>query len=313
MKVAATSASSTSNKNYLRATKDFVNNYNTKKVLNLGLNGGSSLLSLFSFINSNFHIFDFAKEKLERASEILSKIAIGKTGFLSAADLWQKKNLIPCIGFALEVPIAIFSSGYNLWVSRGISNALAEFALIIDQREVVDRKGEPILDKKGNIQLINGDFEDRGWWNGFTITCKEIPRLMLELIKKPSRIKKLSHSLTLVQLVQMTAPIFGLLGAKMVEASIRNVCAIGTDVSLLLDKNIKSSSKNQVTPQKGINLKSPFVRSGLTWIGTAIIDELKRFDFISDKLNNLTSLSLAFDRGAAANYTHGLLNIKKES
>ncbi|KAF0193499.1 MAG: hypothetical protein FD167_5957, partial [bacterium] len=112
-----------------------------------------------------------------------------------AIDLWGKKNPFPFIGFASGIPLTLLSTSYNLYLAYGIPYGLGNFSIITDQREVVDKNGEPIPDKGGNIQLVNGDFSKRGWGEGLKTTLRESGKIIKELIQKPERIKKISHAL----------------------------------------------------------------------------------------------------------------------
>ena len=286
----------------------------TKKFLNYFANGSSSVSSLITFLNGNFKWFDSIQEKLESLSEVVSKTALTTIGFVGSVDLWQKKNPVTFLGYALLVPISLLSKGYDSWVARGFSYGACNAVVVIDRREVVDDSGEPILDKNGKVQTLSGDFSDKGWWNGFTTTFKECGKMLKELYKKPSRISNFSHATLVASLFQMLGPIPGLFGYKTIEATIRDVSSALGDTALLLDKDSKNqdtSTQKQNKLQSLINLKSPIVQSSLLWICTSVIDLLKRFDFISNNINNLTELSSFFDRTASIRFTQGVLHIKK--
>lgn len=304
------------NKSSNKENKFPLKKLNPKEVINYTFNGASSAFSLLTFILSNTGKLGNFQEKLENISEILSKVAFSIISLVGSVDFWQKKNLIPFLGYTLAVPTAILSSGYDFWLSLGISSGLSNFIVIIDQREIVDDKGNPILDKGGNIQVINGDFKSRGWLRGLEITYKESIRMLAELIKNPLRFKKFSHSALVCSLFEMLGPLIGLIGFKTTGSAIRNIATIGVESSALLHKDIKSrmqtSSSNKTKAQKikGINFNSPIAQSGFLWILTSIIDHLKRFDFVSTRINGLTSLSFLFDRLASIRFNQGVLNIK---
>ncbi len=283
----------------------------TKKIINYAFNGSSTTFSLLTFLNGNFHFFDSIQERLEKFSEILAKVAFSKVSLIGAIDLWEKKNPFPFFGYALSVPLAFISSGYNLWLTSGIASGFCNFIVITDQREVVDEKGEPILDKDGNIQIINGDFGDRGWKNAFSTTFNECLKMTRELIEKPERIKKISHAALVSSVFQILGPVIGLSGFEKIGSFIRNAATIAVEGSMLLHKDIKNkSSKNN---HDGINLKSPVAQSGLLWVGAAVIDFLKRFDFISEQIKNLTHLTLGLDRAASILFTKSLFDIKRNN
>jgi len=287
---------------------EIIKDTKTKRVLNYLGNGLSSASSLFTFLNGNLNWFDSIQEKLESLSETLSKFALTTIGCIGTIDLWQKKNPFSCLGYALLIPISLLTKGYDSWVARGFSYGACNAVVIIDRREVMDEKGEPVLDKNKNIQTMSGDFSKKSWSKGFTTTYKESFKMLKELYNKPSRIKDFSHALLVTTLFQMLGPIPGLFGYKATEAVIRNISSVVGDAALLLDKKDShtSSQKSNI-----LNLKSPIVQSSVLWICTATIDLLKRFDFISNNVNNLTELSSLFDRSASIRFTQGVLSIKE--
>ncbi len=294
-------------KNFIKdSLNEILTSDKTKKIINYAFNGSSSVVSLFTFLNGNFNFLSSIQEKLEPFSELLSKTAFSIAHVIGAVDLWQKKNVFPFLGYAVAVPTVLLSSGYNLWLAVGAAEGLINFAVITDQREVVDNNGDPILDKNKNIQLINGDFSTRGWKNSFLTTIKETYKMLKELCNNPAKIKNISHAVLVPSLFLLMGPILGFLGLKRTEAFVRNISTVTLESSMLLHKDTNSKSL-----KKGIDLKSPIAQSGILWMATAIVDLLKRFNFISDKFNNLTHLSLALDRTASIRFTQGILNIKQ--
>lgn len=298
-------------------TKNFINNslneiftsYRTKKNINYAVNGSASLCSLFTFLNGNFNFLDSLQEKLEPLSEALVKIAFSTVHVIGAIDLWQKKNIFPFVGYLMAPVIALISSGYDLWVATGLCGGLINFAIITDRREVVDDKGNPVPDKDGNIQVINGDFKDRGWQKSFETTIKESFKMIKEIYTNPSRIKNFAHAVFLSSSSLIVGSLLGMVGLKKTEVIIRNIASVTGETALLFHTNTKSSAANN--PKNTIDLKSPVAQSGFLWIGTAVVDMLKRFDYISENINNLTHLSLAFDRMASIRFTQGILNINQ--
>src|SRR3989338_2815984 len=210
------------------STKDFINNslneiltsYKTKKNINYAVNGSASLCSLFTFLNGNFNFLDSLQEKLEPLSEALVKIAFSTIHVIGAVDLWQKKNVFPFIGYLMAPVIALFSSGYDLWVSTGLCGGLINFAIITDQREIVDDKGNPVPDKDGNVQVVNGDFRDRGWQSSFETTIKESFKMIKEIYTNPSKIKKFAHAVFLSSSSLIAGSVLGMLGLKKLESII---------------------------------------------------------------------------------------------
>lgn len=340
--------------NETEKNKNFLEKHNKK--INYLFNGGASLLNFITFVNGNFHFLDGIQNFLEKFSEYYTKCATGIQGILGAEVCIRFKNVIPLIGNALEVPIAYFSSGFNLFLTRGISQSLNQTLRIIDQREVVNKDGEPKLDRYKVPYIIGGNFSKDGngfgWIKGLTTMLKEFGKMVIELFKKPSNIKKLSHALFFVSIFQFAGGIIGLLGLKKIGAFIRSVAGAGVDFSLMRDKNITKKTDDETLkrielflkseqldkeigiekdastiekirllydkftkkhpPKSGLNFGSPFVWAGAVWIGAEVVDFLKRFDFIADKIKCLTNISLFFDRGASTIYTRGYLGISDE-
>lgn len=288
-------------------TQNRVFNYITahEKKINYIANGGASLVNLITFLNGNFHFADSLQEFLETLSQIYTRCATGTQGFILSAKAHVMKNVVPFAGFALEIPIAVLAGRSDLYLLRGISQGLGQFLAIIDRREIVDSKGEPKLDSEGNIQQIKGDFKERGWRESLTTLFKEIPKLIHELFKKPERIKKLSHGLLVASTFQIVGAIIGLCGFKKVGSGIRNAAGTGVNLSLMRDSKTNNT--------EGFNIASPLVQAGVTWMGADITDFLKRFDFFSDKLNNLTNLALFFDRGASMRLTSGYQDMERNN
>ncbi len=281
----------------------------TKRALNYVFNGGSTALSLFTFLNGNFNFINSIQEKLEKASEIFARTAFAKVSMIGAIDLWQKKNPLALLGYALSVPTAILSNGYNLWLASGITNGLCNFIVITDQREIVDKNGDPIPDENGNVQYVNGDFSNRGWEKAITTTFSESFKMIKEVVKKPEKIKKISHSVLISSIIEIFGPLVSFAGFEKAGSFLRNASNVAIEAGLLLhkDSNDKSPSNNH----SKINLKSPIAQSGILWMTTSIIDFLKRYDFVSERVNNLTYLSLGFDRAASILFTNGIFNVKK--
>ncbi len=296
--------------------KECLNAKDGKKAINYATNGGAALVNLFTFLNANFNFLDGIQETLETISSIYAKIATGTQGLLLTADKIKTKNVIPIFGFAAEIPIAIFSSSYDLWLNRGLSQGLGQFLAVLDRREIVDDRGEPIV-KNGEITLIGSDFNKRGLVKSFTTLCKEIPKLTKELIEKPSRITKLSHSLFVVSTVQTIGALLSFAGLKNLGAPLRNIAGAGVDFSLITDikpKTIREVDgmkivKAETQKRKGLDFSSSFVWAGLTWITAAVVDQLKRIPWFEDSVLGLTNLSLASDRGASVLFTNGNMEI----
>ena len=297
--------------------KECIKSKDGKKVINYATNGGASLFNLFTFLNANFNFIDGIQEKFEFISGIYSRIATGTQGLLLAADNFVVQNLVSTIGFALEVPIAIFSDPYNLWLYRGLSQGAGQLLTVLDRREIVDEKGEPI-EKDGKVTLIGSDFTERGGFiKSFTAFFNEVPKLIKELFEKPSRISKISHSLLVISTSQIIGGLVAMAGFKNIGAPIRNISGIVVDWSFLTDIKPKEvgpringmkvvDAKNQ--KRKGLDLNSLVVWAGMTWITAAVVDQLKRIPGVEDKVAGLTNLVMTSDRGASTLMTNANLD-----
>lgn len=228
-----------------RKQKSFLERNNT--IINYVFNGGAAILNLITFFNGNFHFSDRLQNFLEKFAEYYTKCATGIQGILGAETCIRFRNVIPLIGNALEVPIAYFSSGFNLFLMRGISQSLNQTLRIIDQRELVNKDGKPKLDRYNVPYVIGGNFSKGGnglgLIKGLTTMLKEFGKMVVELFKKPSsNIKNLSHALFFVSIFQFAGGIIGLLGLKKIGAFIRSVAGAGVDFSLMRDKNIRKKT-----------------------------------------------------------------------
>lgn len=296
-------------------TKDsfltILDNKNTKKAINNWANWGTASINALTFLSGNFNILDSFQEILEKSCEVLTKIAYSVTSLACASDLWKKKNPISFLGMASTTLFTILSNHYNLWLAYGISYGLGNFVIITDQREIVNKDGEPILDKDGNVQLINGDFSTRGWKEGLLTTFRETGKIVKELINKPQRIKKISHALCTSSIFEMFGPIISyFFGLEKLGSFIRSTGTIATQTAFLLHND--SSKKTSAEDHGKITLKSSIALGGVLGIAGSAVDFLKRLSFISDKFANLTNLSIALDRGMAALILSGIMDIKKE-
>lgn len=279
----------------------------TKSILNCAVNGSASAFAFFTFLNGNFRFFESLQEYIEPVSEKLERLGNALSGVIGGIDLWQKRNFFPFAGYISMVPISLLFDSYNNWLMRGFSIGLNSFVFIIDRREVVDEKGEPVKDKKGEVKHLSGDFSDKGWLGGIKTTCNESYKMLWELCEKPARIKRFSHAILITSLVQTVSPFIAYFGERKIGSIIRNVAGIAGYIGLLLDRR-KSSTKFL----GGINFKSPVVQCSLLRIGTSVFDLMKRFDFFSSRITNLTDISLALDRLAGLRFTKGIFDIKKK-
>lgn len=289
---------------------ELIQNKKAKKTVNYIANGGSFTLNFLTFLNGNFHVLDSVQDGLEKAGETFTKFAYSIVSLIGAIDIFEKKNALPFIGFSAGVPLSLLSSNYNLWLTNGIPYGLGNFIIITDQREVVDENGEPILDKEGNVQVINGDFKNKGWKEGLKTTCSESLKIAKELIQKPERIKKISHSLLTSSVFEMFGPAISCFGLEKTGSLIRSTGTIATHAAMLLHND--SNKKTSIEKHGRINLKSLISQGALLGISASAVDFIKRSEFVSDNISNLTNLSLALDRGMSTLFMAGMFDIKKE-
>ena len=289
-----------------KSFKEIIFDPKTKTILNYAANGSAAAFAFFTFLSANLNLFEKGQEYLDVISDKLERFGNACSGLIGGLDLWQKKNLLPFVGYISMVPISIFINGYNNWLARGLSIGLNSYAFIIDRREVVDEKGEPILDKNKKVQYLSGDFSDEGWFESLKVSLIESGKLIKEIFQDPKKIKKFSHATVLTSITQMVGPIISILGLKQIGSVIRNIAGVAGYAALLLDR------RKPEKPFFGINFQSSVVQCSILRIGTSFFDLLKRIDFFSERIKNLTDLSLALDRLAGLRFTKGIFDIKKK-
>lgn len=286
---------------------DAIVNDKIKKYLNYAFNGSAAVVCLAAFVNGNLEIYEPIQENLELVSMFLAKSAFCAAHVIGAVDLWQKKNLIPFLGYASAVPISLLTSGYQLLLFTGISAGFINFIVVIDQRELTDKDNNPILDENGQVQTVGGDFSDKGWWYGIKTSCRESGKMLCELVTHPSKIKKVSNAVLASSLFQIAGSVIGFFGSVTTGAFLRNAGTVCAETSMLLHKDTKNSNSS-----KPVDFSSPIAQAGLLWNSSAITDQLKRSDVVSSVVSGLTELSLFFDRIASMRFTQGVLRIKNK-
>lgn len=295
----------------VKSKNKFIETIQSKKVkqaINNWSNWGSAGLNVLTFTNANFHVLDQFQDLFEKLSELATKAAYAISSVAGTVDLWGKKNPLSFAGFASGIPLTLLSTNYNLYLAYGIPYGLGNFVIITDQREIVDKNGEPIPDKNGNIQLVSGDFSSRGWLEGFKITLQESIKIIKELVENPQKIKKISHALFASSVFEMIGPVLGYSGLEKLGSFVRSSGTIATQTAFLLHND--SNKKSSVKDHGKITLKSSIALGGLLGIGGSAIDFIKRVESISEKIANLTNLSLALDRGMGALIVSGIMDIE---
>ena len=285
---------------------NFIFDSKTKSVLNYGVNGTASVFAFLTFINGNLRFSESIQKYLEPFSEKLERLGNALSGVIGGIDLWQKKNFPPFFGYMSMIPVSLLFDSYNNWLLRGFSIGFNSFAFIIDRREVVDKNGEPEKDKNGQIKHLSGDFSDKGWLDSIKTSTKESCKMLGELYKQPSKIKKFSHAILVTAIVQIISPFIAIFGNRKLGSTIRNTAGVASYIGLLLDRRKSGGILG------GINFKSPVVQCSILRIGTSIFDFMKRFDFFSERISNLTDISLALDRLAGIRFTKGIFDMKKK-
>ena len=280
-----------------------------KTKINYTFNGASAGFNLLTFLNGNFHIFDSIQENMESLSAITSKIATGSQGLINSVIEFEKKSLIAFIGAFLELPIAIFTEGKNLFLARGLSAGLNHFDSIISRTKQTEN-GVPILDENGN-PLYYDHFREEGWIEGVKTTFRHLPILSKELIEKPFERKSsglFPRSFFLCSSFMILGSCVAFLGFEKLGATIRHFfggtagIALATDQSKLTNEVIKSENPDNL---KKPSLISNYAMSGILWVLAAIPDLFKHYDFFSSKVNNSSEIALCLDRLAGIFFIRG--------
>ncbi|MBI3591324.1 MAG: hypothetical protein HY094_08130 [Candidatus Melainabacteria bacterium] len=277
----------------------------TKTNINLTFNGIAATCNLLTTLNGNLSFLDSAQESIEKLSGFLSKCATAVQGLLNGMIAIEKKNIIALIGGFLELPIAIFTTGYNLFLARGLSAGLNHFDSIISRTKKI-KEGKPVLDEKGNPQYYDS-FKEEGWVEGFKTTLKHIPKLAKELHDKPFEREGLfPRSFFLCSSLMILGSSVSFAGLTKLGATIRHFFGGLAGIALATDmkKNTNIKQKSQTSNEKSKGF-SNFAISGFLWVLAAIPDLFKHFDFFSNRVKNATELALCLDRLAGVFFIFG--------
>lgn len=277
-----------------------------KTNINIAFNGVAAFSNLLTTINGNFTHIDFIQDNLERLSSFLSKCATAVQGLLNATLAIEKKNAVASLGGLLELPIAFFTSGFNLFLARGLSAGLNHFDSIISRTIKTTKGGNPVKDEKGNIQHYD-NFKEEGWIEGLKIILRHIPKLTKELYEKPLEREGLfPRSFYLCSSFMILGSLIAFSGLTKLGAAVRHTfgglagAALATDMKK--DTNLKQKLQAHGDKPKGL---SNYAISGVLWVLAAIPDLFKHFDFFSSKVNNGTELALCLDRLAGLFFIFG--------
>lgn len=278
---------------------------NIKTKLNLGFNGAAAAINLITCINGNFPLLGFFQETMEWGSSLLAKFATVSQGLINTSIAFEKKNIIALTGGLLELPIAIFTSGFNLYLARGISAGLNHFDSIISRTKKLDSENKPIKDTDGKQQYYDSFYKE-GWIEGLKTIFKHIPKLTKEICEKSfERDGLFARSFFMCSIFMIIGPVIAFSSFDKIGAGIRHFFGGLAGVALATDqKKIVNSemAENKTTSSKGF---SNYAMSGFFWVIAAIPDFFKRFEFFSDKINNSTELALCLDRLAGIFFIFG--------
>lgn len=289
-----------------QALKTLISKELSRKI-NLGFNGVAAGINLVTTVAGNIAPGNSIQEYLEKGSSFISKCATVVQGLLNADTAIGKKNIIAAIGGLLELPIAIFVKGFNLFLARGISAGLNQSDSIITRTKKLDKSGK-VIEIAGEEQHYD-DFRKEGWIEGFKIICKNFPRLIKELYPNPFKKSELfPRSFLLCSIFMILGPIISFLGNFIpglykFGATVRHLFGGLAAVALATDKKTNTNKKQEKEGKaQGI---SKYAVSGIFWVLAAIPDVLKHFSFFSDRIKNGTEIALCFDRLGGLFYTKG--------
>ncbi len=281
---------------------EFINK--NKRKANYIANGLSAGVNFLTFLNGNTSFMDSMKENLELASTVTTRIATVTSGLINTDSAIKGRNIFAAAGGIAELPIAFFSSGYNLWLFRGLAIGLNNFQAIFSKLNQRDKDGNRGTDNPIDSEFKNLDFAN-GTWKGLKLMIKEFPHILHDLIKKPKEVLKSSpHIIAYAASTQITGTIIALLGLTKIGAGLRNLGGALVDIGFVLD-----NKKQKNGEKKSINDSESYFLSGAIWLSAAVIDFLKRFEFFENLITNHTELSLVFDRGAMALFTNTNQNL----
>ena len=272
--VTYTGQQQSSTKNYFHKAVGYINE--RKKPINTWVQAIGSAVNISVFLNGIFGFFNIDEEMAEKVGNFFYRIGTATRGFTGVADCIKKNNIIPACGNALEMPIALLTSGYSLWLARGISQAIRQTQGFIKRRgmKVVNSSGETITLSKED----GDDFTKYGIkiFDGFKSTLRELGLAIKETFTNPFEKGNLfSRSLLMTSVGQFVGPILAFFGYEKTGAFVRDSSGVVVDGVYASDK--------------------AYLPCAISWIITAICDFGKRFDAISSKFKHLTQLSSAGD------------------
>lgn len=288
---------------FLKKSADFI--YDPENPLITTNNIGNflgAIPNLFGALNSITGLFNISEEASEKWFGNFSKLSTVTRGITGTIDCFNKRNLIPLVGSLIELPVAFLSSGYNLWLARGIPQSIRQIQAVIKRRqmtvELADGKKVTLGKKDGD------DFKKYGlgFVDGLKASVKELGSIFKEIGSNPfdfdiTSDKFFSKAMLGCSTLQFIGPVVSLLSEK-IGVSIRDAGGMLVDFAYMTDKD---------DPEK------KYFKGGVAWIGSAICDYAKRFVEVDSFKGFFNHMSMFLDPIAAIFESQGHMGKKEES
>ena len=261
-------------------------------------NKGAACINLATAIAGQLNLFDSYQELVDKITTVFTKGGTVLQGLIKAKQAFERKNLAATVGSALELPVALLSDGYNLWLARGISQGASQYDAMMTRVKKVDQNGNVVI-KDGKEQLYT-DFKEEGFIEGSKITLRENIKCIKECFTNPlEKTGITSRLISLFSTFQIGGALLAFAGLQKFGAGIRDLGGAAVDIAFMTDKG------------EGENNKALY-KAGVKWVFSAIVDFLKRFESFS-LISMPTQLSLFFDRWAAVDYIKEGERVKSEA
>lgn len=222
--------------------------------------------NIFGAIFSALGIFQPSEETSEKIYGTASKISTITRGVTGAIDNIKKGNPIPFIGSILEIPTALTSSGFLLWLRRGIPQSIRQLQSALKYRviNVTTTDGKKVETTGEHWGSLNLGFKER-----VRASLSEIGLIFKEIFTDPfgkdpnktpeeNKIIRNSKSMMGCSSLQFLGPIIAMASEK-AGAFVRDLGGALVDFVYLGDKNPN------------------YRNGGKFWIGSAVFDFAKRF------------------------------------
>lgn len=221
--------------------------------------------NIFGAIFSTLGILP-SEETSEKIYGTASKISTITRGVTGAIDNIKKGNPIPFIGSILEIPTALTSSGFLLWLRRGIAQSIRQLQSALKYRvvKVKTTDGKTVETTGEHWGSLKLGFKER-----VKVSLSEIGLIFKEVFTNPfgkdpnkSEIENknilLSRGMVGCSTLQFLGPIIAMASEK-AGAFVRDLGGALVDFVYLGDKNPN------------------YRNGGKFWIGSAVFDFAKRF------------------------------------